>query len=199
MCSIMMCLFLVMEVLAGDAMFGLKWGDSPMALKRAGLEMEKKFASGNLHLYKCDSLPKNLSTTESYSLIFDDNVSLVKIVVISKTIEGDIYGTEGKDQFDKLVRMLKSKGYRVEKEYQKSGMELYKDEDEFYQCLKYEGCGVWYALLEDSTHNIGVELKGLNRGEGYIQMDVEAIPGFKAAINKRDQKRNSSDADALGN
>ncbi len=51
-----------------------------------------------------------------------------------------------------------------------SGQELYKDYDEFYQCLGYSGCGAYFSVYNFSGGTIGLELIGQSRGEGFLKL-----------------------------
>jgi len=108
----------------------------------------------------------------------------------------DIYGSAGKDQFDNLVNLLKQK-YKVENTYCYVGQELYKESDEFYECLNYDGCGNWAILMSSENKNISIQLCGLSRGEGYIRLVAEAKPEFSNALEKNKAKKNLKDSDAF--
>jgi hypothetical protein len=181
---------------AGDAMFGLSWGMSPSQIKKMGIKIEKKGAQNNIYSYHCDSLPKNVSISDGYALYFDEDTALVKIIMLSNNIENDPYGREGKEQFDKMVTLLRQK-YKVKDSFCYTGRKLYEESDEFYQCLKYEGCGSWTTFFESENKNICINIVGVNRGEGYIKISVEAEPEFSNAIDKSKQKTSVKDGDAF--
>jgi len=193
-CLLVLCLIGISY--CADAMFGLTWGVSPRTLKASGLVLVKKAVDRNIYVYSCNILPKNLSIAESYLLLFDGDTSLVKITMVSVTFTEDLYGTEGKEKFDDLVSLLISKGNSVDKSYASVGNEVYEDEDEFYECLGYEGCGLWMALMSGENKRISINLNGLSRGKGYIRMTIEG-PDFEKVINKYNGMKKSSDADAL--
>jgi hypothetical protein len=56
---------------------------------------------------------------------------------------------------------------------------------------------LWVAIYEMSTKQITIQLKGLSRGTGYIDLIVAAEPDFSKAIDKSKSFKNKSDADAL--
>lgn len=179
-----------------EAMFGLEWGSSPSEIIASGVVLESKGHSGNLYTYTCTSLPKDLSITESYRLLFDGDTSLVKIIMASDNFEDDPYGSRGQKKFSDIVGLLSQK-YTVAHTYCYSGKKLYDGSDEFYQCLKYTGCGMWAVLLSGANKDIVVELCGINRGTGYLKIVVESKPGFDRAIAKFKANQDAEDSDAF--
>ena len=62
------------------------------------------------------------------------------------------------------------------------GARLFDQEDEFYQCLSYEGCGVWSALWEEKpSGGVLLSVEGLGPGQGYVQLDFESADWQKVA------------------
>jgi hypothetical protein len=177
-----------------NAMFGLKWGMSTQQVKALGISLEKKSAEWNFSTYVADTMPKALSFGESYVLIFDDN-SLVKMKMVSTDITEDPYGTEGKELFDRAVEML-SKSYKVEKVFCKSGLELYEDSDEFYECLNYEGCGYWVTGFVGENKSIVAQLEGIRRGTGYLTITAEANI-FDKSLEKYKKLKEADDSQAF--
>lgn len=187
------------QVLAADgdeAMFGLRWGMSPSDVKSLNTILTKTKTERNLEIYSVTSLPKNVSDIEKYSLIFADE-KLVKISAIGKDILGDPRGTLGKERFDSIAKALTEKYGKADTNDRLIGNKLYKEYDEFYQCLGYSGCGMWMSIFETTDKTIGLELKGIRRGTGYIYITTEAKPQWSEASNIYNSKKNSSDKDAL--
>lgn len=179
-----------------EAMFGLKWGMSPNEVKALGTTLTKTKAERNLETYKTGSLPKNLSDIESYLLIFADG-KLVKMVAIGKDIVNDPTGSGGKERFESLTSALTEKYGKPSNNYQSVGNKLFKEYDEFYQCLAYSGCGMWSSVYEPTDKDISVDLKGQRRGSGYIVLTVESKPQWSRALDVFKTRKNSSDKDAL--
>lgn len=177
-----------------NALFGLKWGMTTQQIKAMGISLEKKSAEWNFSTYAADTMPKTLSFSEGFVLIFDDN-ALVKVKMISKSITEDPYGTEGKELFDRAVEMLK-KSYKVDKVFCKSGLELYEDSDEFYECLAYEGCGYWITSFIGDNKNIVVQLEGIRRGIGYLTITAEADI-FSKSVEKYKKLKEADDSQAF--
>ena len=181
---------------AKDALFGLKWGMTTSEIKGFGISLSKVKGDRNLDFYSTTSLPKQLSDAESYTLVFSEG-KLVKLIAIGKDIANDPNGTDGKERFDVLKKSLQDKYGTPSTNYQSVGNKLFKEHDEFYQCLAYSGCGLWVALFTTPTKVVAVELNGLRRGTGYIQVSAEAVPGWHEALEKVKSFKNRSDADAL--
>jgi len=179
-----------------SAMFGLEWGQSPAQVIRLGVDMSKTQTDKNFHIYSTVSLPKNPTIAESYNLIFDGDSSLVKVVMVGKTIDADPYGTDGKEAFEAFNQLL-AESYTLDKTHRVVGMNLYEESDEFYQCLKYPGCGLWMSLLNSPNKIIGLQLEGLQRGEGYLRLTVEAVPGWRKARETYMRENKKTDRNAL--
>lgn len=191
-------LLLCSFVSASDAMFGLKWNMTKAQVQNTGAVLKMEQRDGNIVMYSCPSLPKNVSIAESYLLIFYKD-SLVKLTMSSKNFTDDDYGTEGKSKFSDIESVLLSKyPYFINDDgspmkLQISGRYLYEDPNEFYQCLDYgSSCGWWTAVFQDDNKAICLELKGLRRGTGYINMTIESLVGWSNAVE--DLKNKDADA-----
>jgi hypothetical protein len=80
-----------------------------------------------------------------------------------------------------------------------SGGKVYKEADEFYQCLTYQGCGTWARFYGGEGRSAILELNGYRgrRGAGYIDLSVEAIPEWGNFLDRMKARKASSDADNL--
>jgi len=181
-------------VFSQEAMFGLDWGMSAEQVESSGVALAKTEIDRNFSIYRTASLPKNLSDVESYTLIFDQS-SLCKIVMTGRTIGNDPYGTDGKARFSVIENLLKAK-YGKPESHCLAGLELYKDRDEFYECLKYRGCGLWMSSFKAENKSMLLQLKGLGRGTGFITLTIESL-AFPEAVRKYQASGNKADADAL--
>lgn len=179
-----------------EALFGLRWGMSVSEIKVSGATLTKTKAERNLETYKATSLPKNISDAESYLLIFS-NGKLVKLRAVSKDIDGDPTGSRGKERFEAIRSSLTQKYGVPTVNYQSTGIKLYKDADEFYQCLAFSGCGMWASAYETKDKMVSVELKGLRRGTGFIDITAEAVPQWDKALEFFRASKSKSDSDAL--
>jgi len=179
-----------------EAMFGLNWGMTPKEITSLGITLIKVNEEKNFQYYITKSLPKNLSDIENYGLTFSDG-KLVKLAAICKEITNDPTGSSGKKRFDVLNKSLQDKYGTPTHKYQGSGGTLFKEYDEFYECLNYAGCGVWACVYNTPTKTISLELKGQSRGTGFIALVVEAVPEWGDAVDKSNSIKNKSDADAM--
>lgn len=115
---------------------------------------------------------------------------LLKITAISEHITDDIYGRVGKEKFNNLVSVFTERYGKPSSSVQHTGLKLYQEADEFYQCLKYKGCGMYSAIFETPTKGFVVQLHGTGRGSGYIELTFEAtewsavVDEIQAAKNK---------------
>jgi hypothetical protein len=183
--------FLVLTALTGAAYsqeavisppFGMKWDDSkesvlakyPSAVSEVDGDLTLITIAGN----ESNEFPSN---TDFVRLIYADGYGLVKVSWVSEDVKSDLYGTDGVEAFDRIYIAL-SKKLGAGKEIKRVGMELYKDPDEFYECLEYDGCGVWATFwngTESSNSASMLKLNGLGRGEGYVSYSVEHPNWYK--------------------
>jgi hypothetical protein len=65
------------------------------------------------------------------------------------------------------------------------GARLFDQEDEFYQCLAYDGCGVWSSLWEQKpSGGVLLSIEGTGPGKGYVQVDYESADWQQVAGTK---------------
>jgi hypothetical protein len=179
-----------------EAMFGLRWGMTIAQVKALGTPLTKVRGDRNMEIYKTESVPRPLSDGESYTMIFADG-KLAKVAAVTRNITGDPSGREGKDRFEAIKSSLQDKYGAPTMQKQTSGNKLYRDYDEFYQCLRYTGCGTWFALYETADKVVMIELKGVSRGTGYLDISAEANPQWSDALKIYKGRKTESDKDAL--
>ena len=169
------------EISAPSAM---EWGKSQSELKRSGLSLSdcKSALNGDIEYCSAKGHKKPISFADNYTVYFIKGYGLHKVLVSGKNITGDAYGSEGKASFSKVLNSLNKKypeedGYKSS-DYHWIARELFKDSDEFYECLKYDGCGNWSSyILGANDIDLGtfsIELMGLSRGVGYISLTYES-------------------------
>jgi|TARA_R110001583_G_C5666453_1_gene410238 hypothetical protein len=181
-----------------DAPFGLTWGMSKAELEGQGVALSPEASGEGLESYSTDLLPIDLSNADFYLLYFGKDRGLQKVSMASDNISNDIYGTKGKEAYDRLKTALTEKYGDPIESFSTIGGKLWKDADEFYQCLAYDGCGIWASFFENKESNefIGLELKGLNRGEGYLTLAYDG-PEWGTVLSERDAETASQDSSAL--
>lgn len=114
----------------------------------------------------------------------------------SQDVTNDITGSSGKKLYFKAKDSL-TKKYGEPKAYEQIGTKLYKKYDEFYQCLRYAGCGMWTSLWQRPEGGmVLVELKGKVRGTGYLSMSYESKK-WSDVLKAREANETAIDADAL--
>lgn len=195
--SVVLIFFSGSSVASGGP-FGLSWGMSKSEVQDSGVALTEMDSLGfaSLSQYSTGSLPKNLSDAKSYNLLFESDIGLVKVVMISETISGDVYGSAGKARYDELKGVFTRKYGNPTQEREVSGMELWDEPDEFYECLAYDGCGYWISLFQKNGSVYSVNLKGLGRGEGYITVGFES-PQWSDALDKARGVSLQADEDAI--
>jgi len=181
------------------APFGFHWGENIQQIKSKNIILSKCKRDKSLTTCRTSKAIRNLSFAEIYVLIFDSQLGLQKVMMLSKDITDDATGNQGKKLYSKVKdSLIKKYGEPNEKfSSESSGLELYKDYDEFYQCLAYSGCGMWIsAWTPRGGGTIILELKGVNRGKGFLEIDYES-KNWSDIIEKRNEKQNKIDSDAL--
>jgi len=183
---------------ADDGAFGLAWGMTKVQVEKLGVKLEPSSAKLGIETLTTEKLPKNVSIAEAYSLTFDRKHNLQKVMMVSKDIDNDPYGSEGKKKYAELKESLITKYGQPSDVLEKVGGKLWDEKDEFYQCLAYAGCGMWVALFEDKTsgQNIGLQLEGMTRGKGYIHLIYEG-PKWSEVVDAMKAAEAQSDKDAL--
>jgi len=196
LCLLAVCLSISYPAQSTEAPFGLSWGESKSAVENKGINLQASGGQGRVSSYKTNHLPNDLSIAELYTLIFDTEYNLQKIILISKDIDSDIYGSKGKEIFADLKSKLAQKYGNPTSGLEIVGTELYNEQDEFYQCLAYEGCGTWISLYKKQDVSVVLKLNGLGRGKGYITITYEG-PNWSNVVDALKQKESELDAKSL--
>ena len=98
-----------------------------------------------------------------YTLVFDRDLGLQKIVVALKTIQGDITGSKGLEQYSSYKEIL-TKKHGEPLSLEVTGLALYDDPDEFWQCLRYDGCGAYFSAYDlGDKGSVGIKLLEIGR------------------------------------
>jgi hypothetical protein len=188
-----------MPVMAQDAFpapFGLKWGASAADLRALGFAPFGEGAGANdLHTFTSSSAPKPWSKAHTYfAFLFRDR--LVKVVVRSEPIADDVAGIRGKELYGSVKETLVAKYGAPSSHTEIIGMKLYKDYDEFYQCLGYSGCGIYVSIFKHGGGVVALALEGQSRGSGFLSVQYES-PEFAEALADIKAGNQESDASAL--
>ncbi|CUB04078.1 hypothetical protein [Marinomonas fungiae] len=170
--------------------FGLKWGMSNQELIQAGFNSPRP--TGQFEYLTSLTTPKPWSKGDQYLALTYQN-KLVKLIVSSKSVTGDVYGTQGKALYDNVKTIMSKKYGQPTDKLEYVGMKLYDDADEFYQCLDYDGCGNYITQYDLSGGLLAIQIEGQGRGKGYIKIIYES-PEFYVA---KDQVDNADKADDL--
>lgn len=179
-----------------EDVFGLRWKSSRDEITKSGIALTKYNSEKNISVYKATSLPKPLSDAMAYMLFFD-NEKLVKVSMVGETITDDLLGTKGKKRFETIKQILKNKYGKPTSNTQKTGNVVYEEEDEFYECLAYDGCGLWLTSFKTPTKSFFLRLLGTGRGTGYIALQIELQPDWDKAVGSLESSKNTDDARGL--
>jgi hypothetical protein len=174
-----------------DAPLGLKWGMKISEVSCTPLSQE-----ANLTVCDIKNPPKKMADAFSYMLVFDEDEGLQKIMILTDDIEGDVYGFKGKEAYDKYKKALQRKYGKPTSTYEYTGQKLYDQADEFYECLRYTGCGSYTAFYEKAGTVVLLALKGDRRGSGYINIAIES-PRWEIIMKRAEYKERKQAEDAL--
>lgn len=170
-----------------QAPLGLKWGESKESfIKNYNASPADKLQS-RMRLYAIGKLPVNVPGFDEFYALLDQKYGLVKIV-IAENISEDAYGNKGTDDYKKLQDILTKKYGKPSVHYEYSGKTVYTEDDEFYQCLAYQGCGTYSSIYKPTDGGtIGLEVHGRSRerGQGYITITYESTL-FDQVIREED-------------
>ena len=198
-------LFLVISTIisfnafSSDGPFGTTWGQSVGELEKAGMVCSEKETDSDNDLVTCKttSLFKDISIKDFYFLLFSKQYGLQKVVMFSSDVTGDITGREGKELYNKYKSVLTKKYSDPSFEWESVGRKLYKEYDEFYQCLAYDGCGNYVSHFKPKDGGlVAIELKGLSRGKGFMKLTYEGSKWIKHLDEVKNRKK-EVDSDAL--
>lgn len=165
-----------------DPPFGFSWTDTAPTIL-AKFQSAEKEIDGDLTIIHISGpasadLPSN---TDRVSLLFSEGFGLVKVIWYSEDITDDIFGDAGKKVFENVYGALVAKLGKGD-DYRRIGEDLYKDPNEFYECLDYEGCGAWMTFwhgTQDENSSAMLQLDGLSRGVGFVIYSVENPKWYK--------------------
>jgi hypothetical protein len=165
------------------AAFGYYFGLTPEQIQEAGIDLESQSSEGKFSVFKAASAPLAWHGTEDYRLFFFNN-TLSSVKGVGRHITGDPTGSRGKDAYKELLTALTEKYGKPKSSYHKVGGRLFKDPHEFYQCLAYDGCGLWLDMFNLPDRTILLQLKGVGRGTGFITLAYDAEPEWSNAMEQ---------------
>lgn len=189
------------ETNAYEAPFGFRWGMSIEQVESmVGSFVAHQAIPGRpgQSVAVFEKAPKTPARTNLFSALFSSKQGLVKIVWSSTRVTGDVYGLEGKALYIQIKEIIKDEYISGHSEETKiTGLKIYNQNDEFYQCLKYAGCGMWNLIHKPASGGyIAVELKGVERGVGYVSVSYES-PQFRAASDAAIERGAAEDKKAF--
>lgn len=151
---------------------GLSWGLTEKELVRK-FSAVKTEEHSDLELYKISNPPIKLDDIDSVYGAIDKKYGLVRVVLI-KEFERDEYGFDGVELYRKYKKVLSDK-YGEPESYEYIGRKVYSAKDEFYECLKYKGCGGYSSFfLPKSNSGLYMMLVGYGRGSGVLEIYYES-------------------------
>lgn len=179
--------------------FGLKWGMDQRELSELDIKILKRERSEDLTVVEAEEVPDAFADTKMVSMLFDRELGLVKVRWTSLDIEADPDGSLGRSKYAEMKGEIASKIGQPTDETLVVGARLFDQQDEFYQCLAYEGCGVWSALWENQpSGGVLLSVEGVAPGRGYVQIDYESANWQVAANRAEEEEKAAGDGGAEG-
>jgi hypothetical protein len=155
--------------------FGLKWGMQIADLGALGIKIDSTTQNGSLSIVNVKEMPGAFPDTGTVNMLFDRRLGLVKVRWTSTGISDDPTGTKGRARYGEMKKVVTQIRGNPSDETMVVGARLFDQEDEFYQCLSYEGCGVWSSLWEQKpSGGVLLSIEGTGPGKGYVQIDYES-------------------------
>lgn len=173
--------------------FGLTWGMQENELIKLGFQKIK--TDNDTGMFISANAPKAWSKGDSYMALTHKG-RLVKAGATSKNITNDAYGTEGKNLYNQVKNLLIDKYGHPSTNLESTGNKIYKDSDEFYQCLNYSGCGAYVSIFSYAQGSIMIKLEGSRRGEGLLRIMYES-PEFDKSVREIKEADLEKDAEAF--
>jgi len=173
-----------------EAPMGLKWGMSKSAVP-GGVEFIKNMSGYELTRVSDLSrirIPK-IRKLKELVLIFA-NDGLQKILIVFEKTKDDVTGSDNKYYYFKIKEILSHKYGKTTNTFEYIGKQVYENKDEFYQCLRYSGCGAYMSFFTSENVNIRVFIEGFRRGVGYVAIEYEneGFRSFKEKIQNKNLK-----------
>lgn len=180
------------ETAGAEAPFGFKWGQKVNMAKC----IDTRELSPGTVACKMITVPKPIQKLD-FVLLLIYKGALVKVTAFMKDVEGDPYGVKGVEAYEAMKGLLSKKYSDPGSVTEFIGRELYQEPSEFYQCLKYDGCGMFFAIWGDTdSSQVALELIGLGRGNGFLKLTYEST-AFKKALDEIEQDANQEAGENL--
>lgn len=174
-----------------DAPLGLTWGMSVEEIESTGAKLGAPSVSDGMSAFPVLDIPNRLADFPNVTIFFSEDYGLVRVLLVSKVVRNDPFGREVKNLYNNYKEILQDKYGEASLVEEQVGLIVYKELDEFYQCLIYPGCGIYSSLFGDAEKklaNISLSVKGIKRAEGYIDMMYSSDDFGKHAANQKSKQ-----------
>lgn len=153
---------------------GLAWGQSQKTLIENNFNLTECKSEAEITSCEVIHSAQGVAYGAQYILYFVQNKGVQKIQMPIRFLQGDMTGSEGKGLYNQLKNYLTLRN-DAPKSSEYVGRKLYGEYDEFYQCLKYKGCGSWVSFweLENGDYTY-IALYGIAPGTGYLVLFNES-------------------------
>jgi hypothetical protein len=124
---------------SAPAPFGLQWGMEVSGLTERYMPLQSTTRTGDLTVVNLTKAPRAPAETYLVNLLFDREMGLVKVRWMSTDIKGDATGKNGRRKYREVRQYVVDSYGEPTDEALVIGARLFDQDDEFYQCLAYEG------------------------------------------------------------
>lgn len=178
------------------APIGLTWGLKSESLeKNHSATLVHEFDSRG-KIFLINKPPIRIDDFNEIYAAVDNKYGLYKVILF-KNITNDAFGKIGVSSFEKYEGVLTEKYGNPKDLLKVIGKTLYTKNDEFYQCLNYQGCGA-YSAYYSSKDGGGVLLKldGKSRGVGALNLTYESAI-YQKISSEQQENENSKIKEGL--
>lgn len=178
--------------------FGVDWGMSISSLKAAGAECELNERNvESFDTYQCAKLIKPFSNADFYMVYVHPAQGVQRVSMLGETIIDDPYGITGLERYKGYKSALTKKYGEPTDSYEWKGQALYRDADEFYECIDYSGCGTQTSIFKKDGVSVMVKINSSGRrGQGWLSIMYEG-PQYMNLVDAFEEAQNASDMDSL--
>ena len=151
--------------------FGLSWGMTQKQIEAQGVSLEQ-VEDG---IFTAQKLPVELEWAETYALMIDKKLGLVRVMGYTGDILNDPQGQMGRRIY-----------YRLKAELERSMVVMYSQENSsttpgitppagqsFYTCLEEGPCNPWYTNFVNGDISAQIILEALDAEAGFVSVIYE--------------------------
>lgn len=169
---------------ADDGPFGLRWGMTLDELRQRGTAIRKDtLLWGAVRSVSVARVAAAPADTTSMNLAFDPELGLQRVIWY-REVKNDRRGEKGRRVYAALKMSLLARYGRPDIGDEIVGLVLFDEPEDFYQCLAYEGCGVWASEWDPpNSGSVELAIEGVSRGSGVVVLTYQG-PAWRKVVER---------------